>query len=161
MSFTRMPQLRSFDACGTFPWGVRAVLGYDRELCREATTAFSRELSRSLKYRAKKLLGLRSISDAHTGLIVTTHRLDGALRLNLHLHVLGLDGVYVRDDNGELMFHALPTPTSAEVEDIARRTAKRLHRAFQAQGRASPWDEEQSRGIDDSEPLRFDHPCIE
>src|SRR5690606_24065614 len=38
----------------TFPWGVRAVLGYDRELCRVAASAFAKELSRSLKHRAKR-----------------------------------------------------------------------------------------------------------
>ena len=33
----------------SFPWGVRAVLGYDKELGREAASAFAKELSRSLK----------------------------------------------------------------------------------------------------------------
>jgi hypothetical protein len=69
-------------------------------------------------------------------------RTDGALRLNVHLHVLGLDGVYVEDESGELRFHALGTPSSVEVADVARRTALRLHRAFQKKGRQSPWDDE-------------------
>ena len=126
----------------TFPWGVRAVLGYDRELCREAVSAFARELSRSLKRRAKRELGLSSVDDALTGLVVVVQRTDGALRLNCHLHVLGLDGVYVEDEQGELGFHILGTPPSAEVRDIARGTALRLHRAFQKKGRQSPWDDE-------------------
>jgi hypothetical protein len=42
----------------------------------------------------------------------------------------------------ELRFHVLGTPSSAEVRDIARRTARRLHRAFQKKGRPSPWDDE-------------------
>ena len=50
--------------------------------------------------------------------------------LRCHLHVLGLDGVYVEDEQGELRFHALGTPSSAEVRVIARRTALRLHQAF-------------------------------
>jgi hypothetical protein len=79
----------------TFPWGVRAVLGYDKELCRVAASAFAKELSRSLKQRAKRELGLSSVDEALTGLVVVVQRTDGALRLNVHLHVLGLDGVYV------------------------------------------------------------------
>jgi hypothetical protein len=51
----------------TFPWGVRAVLGYDKDLCREAASAFAKELSRSLKRRAKALLGLSSVDQALTG----------------------------------------------------------------------------------------------
>jgi hypothetical protein len=125
----------------SFPWGVRAVLGYDRELCRAATRAFAKEVSRSLKRRAKQELGLASVSDALTGLVAVVQRTDGSLRLNVHLHCLGLDGVYVRDQHGVLQFHALPTPSSTEVADIARRTAQRLHQAFRKQGRSSPWDE--------------------
>lgn len=68
-------------------------------------------------------------------------RTDGALRLNVHLHVLALDGVYVRDESARLEFHPLTTPSRAEVEDVARRTARRLHRVFRKEGRHSPWDE--------------------
>ncbi|MEO8183370.1 MAG: hypothetical protein ABI895_31435 [Deltaproteobacteria bacterium] len=42
--------------------------------------------------------------------------------------------------DAELTFHPLPTPSAAEVADVARRTAKRLGRAFKAEGRPSPWD---------------------
>ncbi len=56
-------------------------------------------------------------------------------------HVLALDGVYTEGADGKLSFHALPTPTAAEVSEIAERTAKRLHEAFQKQGRVSPWDD--------------------
>ncbi len=125
----------------SFPWGVRSVLGYDRELCRDAAAAFAQELSRSLKRRAKVLLPLPCLSDALTGSICVVQRTDGALRLNVHLHVLALDGVYTEAADGTLSFHALPTPTAAEVSAIAERTAKRLHEAFQKEGRVSPWDD--------------------
>ena len=46
------------------------------------------------------------------------------MRLNVHAHVLALDGVYVRDGpEGALAFHALPAPTRIEVTEVARRTA--------------------------------------
>jgi Putative transposase len=124
----------------TFPWGVRAVLGYDKRLCARAVSAFVSELSRSLRRRANKLLGLASVSEAHTGAVAAIQRTDSALRLNVHVHVLALDGVYVRERaNGPLVFHALPTPSRTEVAEVARRTAERLARAFKAQGRPSPW----------------------
>ena len=77
----------------SFPWGVRAVLGYDKALCRAATCAFEKEVSRSLKRRAKQLLGLQSVSLALTGLVAVVQRTDGALRLNVHLHCLGLERI--------------------------------------------------------------------
>jgi len=76
------------------------VLGYDRELCRDAAAAFAKELSRSQKRRAKALLGLARMADALTGSICVVQRTDGASRLNVHRHVLALDGVYTEDASG-------------------------------------------------------------
>ena len=81
----------------SLPWGLRALLGYDRTLCSEVISAFVGELSGSLRRRAKRLLGLGSVADAHTGAIASIQRTDSALRLNVHAHVLALDGVYVRE----------------------------------------------------------------
>ena len=55
------------------------------------------------------------------GLVTFVQRSDGALRLNVHLHTLALDGVYVRNADGKLGFHALPPPTTAEVHAVAKR----------------------------------------
>jgi hypothetical protein len=55
---------------------VRAVLGYDKDLCREAVSAFAKELQRSLKHRAKRELGLASVDDAFTGLIAVVQRTE-------------------------------------------------------------------------------------
>jgi hypothetical protein len=145
----------------SFPWGVRAVLGYDQDLCRAAVSAFVRELSRSLKHRAKARLGLSSVDQALTGSVAVVQRTDGALRLNTHLHVLALDGVYLEDEHGELRFHPLPTPTAAEVARIAQRTARRLHRAFAKQGRQSPWDDAHAWGDSgESDPLSVEQPGL-
>ena len=121
----------------TFPWGLRALLGYARDLCAEVVAAFAKELQRSLKWRAKALLGLGTVQEAFTGLVVAVQRSDSALRLNVHLHVLALDGVYVRDGPGDaLLFHPLPTPCHAEVAATAARTAARLDKLLNARGRS-------------------------
>ncbi len=36
----------------TLPWRLRYLCGYDNALCRDALTAFIRELMRSLRHRA-------------------------------------------------------------------------------------------------------------
>ena len=111
----------------SLPWGLRALCGYDRVLCADVVAAFVLELSRSLKRRAKRLFGLDSVADAHTGAVAAIQRTDSALRLNVHAHVLALDGVYIREKkDGPLVFLPLPTPTREEVAEVARRTAKRI-----------------------------------
>ncbi len=121
----------------SLPWGLRALLGYDRTLCAEVVSAFVGEISRSLCFRAKQALGLRSVADAHTGAVAAIQRTDSALRLNVHAHVLVLDGVYVRDEKTDtLVFYPLPTPTRAEVAAVARRTAERIEKLLRAHGRS-------------------------
>jgi hypothetical protein len=71
---------------------------------------------------------------------------------------LVLDGVYVRDaTTRELEFHSLPTPTTAEVADVALRTAQRLDKLLRAQGRSLLPDD-----CTDPEPLalQLDHPAL-
>jgi hypothetical protein len=119
----------------TLPWPLRYAVGYDKKLCAAVFDAFVKELMRSYKRRAKRLLGLASMRHAHTGTVTFVQRFDSALRLSPHGHVLALDGVYVRDAQGALSFHPLPEPSLAEVHDVAARTATRIERALHKLGR--------------------------
>jgi hypothetical protein len=122
----------------SLPWGLRALCGYDRELCAKVVNAFVQELSRSLKRRAKQELDLASVKAAHTGAVCAVQRTDSALRLNVHLHVLALDGVHVRDaERGTLRFEALDAPSQADVLEVARRTAECIDELLRASAEAS------------------------
>ena len=142
----------------TLPWGVRALLAYDQKLCTQVLHAFVSVARRSLAKRAKVLLGLKSVRHVLTGAVAAIQRTDSALRLNVHFHVLVLDGVYVRNaTSGELEFHTLPTPTRAQVAEIAERTALRLEKALRARGRSLQPDD-----YTDPEPLplQLEHPAL-
>jgi hypothetical protein len=78
------------------------------------------------------------------------------LRLNVHLHSLALDGVYVRDDDdGPLVFHALPEPNADEVAQVARRTAERIVKLLVKLGRSL--DPEMDELPD---ALELEHPAL-
>jgi len=104
--------------CATGYAACRGASGYcsatRRRLCAAVVSAFVKELSRSLKRRVKSPLELRSVADAHTGCVVSIQRTAGALRPNVHMHVLGLGGAYVRDAEECLRLHALPQPTRVD-----------------------------------------------
>ncbi len=144
----------------SLPWGLRALLGYDKRLCADILAAVIAELGRSLKWRAKKLMGLPSVSDALTGAVGAVQRVDSALRLNVHFHILYLDGVYVLGDgrryDSPLTFHDLPTPTRAETTEIASRIADRVEVILKKHGRSLHVDEA------DSEPteVQLEHPAL-
>ena len=142
----------------SFPWGLRVLLGYDRSLCAEVLGAFAEEVSRSLRWRAKRLFGLESVEDAHTGAITFVQRFDSALRLNVHSHVLALDGVYVEragdaGEAGALVFMALPAPSADEVLDVAQRTAKRVAALLEKRGRALDGGDDASSKLAQDQPV--------
>jgi len=120
----------------TLPWELRVRAGYDRELCALVVDTFVRELQRSYRWRAKRLFGLSSVEDPCTGTVTVIQRFDSALRLNVHLHTLALDGVYVKTDAGGLRFLRLPRPSEDEVYDVAFRTAKKVIAVLEKKGRS-------------------------
>lgn len=137
----------------SFPWGLRVLLGYDRNLCADVLGAFAEEVSRSLRWRAKRLFGLKSVEDAHTGAITFVQRFDSALRLNVHSHVLALDGVYVEGEAGALSFMALPAPSADKVLDVAQRTAKRVAALLDKRGRSLEESEDESAKLAQDQPV--------
>jgi hypothetical protein len=60
------------------------------------------------------------ISQAHTGAVTLIQRFDSALKLNLnlHFHVLFIDGVFSPKSNGDLRFHWVNAPTSKELNAL-------------------------------------------
>jgi hypothetical protein len=50
------------------------------------------------------------------------------LGLNVHFHPPALDGVYVRQADGSLLFHPLPAPTDEDVARITRAVCRKVHR---------------------------------
>ena len=134
-----LPRVRIRHWICSLPWGLRALLGYDRKLCAEVVSAFMAEVDRSLRWRAKRELGIASVTRAYTGGVVAVQRTDSALRLNVHGHALVLDGVYVhQNDNpcAPLEFRELDTPTHADIADVASRTAARIEKILRAHGRS-------------------------
>ena len=65
----------------SLPWMLRYPMGYDRALCADVLRVFVGALKRSLRWRAKRALNLRSVRDALVGAITFVQRSDSALRL--------------------------------------------------------------------------------
>jgi len=104
----------------SLPIRLRYRLAYDKELCAKAINLFVREVFRWYRWCAKVELDLDSVSEAKCGSVTFVQRFDSAVRLNVHLHMLALDGVYVRDEeDGSFTFYSLPEPTTEDVARVA------------------------------------------
>ena len=72
---------------------------------------------------------------ARTGAVTLIQRFGSALNLNVHLHMLFLDGAYVDNKYGAaLRFQWIKSPTSEELAKLTHTIAKRIGRFLERQG---------------------------
>ncbi len=71
---------------------------------------------------------------AHAGAVTLIQRFGSALNLNVHFHMLFLDGVYVERPDGRLRFRWVKAPTSAELSQLADAIARRVGRFLERRG---------------------------
>ncbi|MDB3935740.1 transposase [Granulosicoccus sp.] len=74
------------------------------------------------------------VTEAHTGAVTLIQRFGSALNLNLHFHVLFIDGVFSPKSNGELRFHRVNAPTSKELNALVATISERVARYLERQG---------------------------
>ena len=113
----------------SLPFNIRYILAYNAELRAKVLGIFVRQIHRWYRFTAKSELGLESVSESQCGAVAFMQRFDSGLRLNLHFHVLTLDGVYVpaqTDSNERPTFFGMPEPTDEDVLDVALRTRKKV-----------------------------------
>ena len=73
-------------------------------------------------------------STAQTGAVTLIQRFGSALNLNIHFHMLFLDGVYAEQSDGKLRFYQTKAPTEAELAQLTAILAHRIGRYLERQG---------------------------
>jgi len=71
---------------------------------------------------------------ARTGAVTLIQRFGSALNLNIHFHMLFLDGVYVDQPNGAARFRWVKSLSSAEITRLTHTIAHRVGRFLERQG---------------------------
>lgn len=74
------------------------------------------------------MLPFFSRTTAQTGAVTLIQRFGSALNLNVHVHMLFLDGVHVERTDGSLRFRWVKAPTSAELSELTATLARRIGR---------------------------------
>ena len=73
-------------------------------------------------------------STAQTGAVTLIQRFGSALNLNIHFHMLFLDGVFTEPADGGLRFQPTKALTAAELSELAHTLAFRIGRYLERQG---------------------------
>ena len=114
----------------TFPFELRGRLGFDGELLSELCGVVNEVLlgfyERNLRSESqRRLAALAAAADSEGGpcklqggTVTVVQRTSGDLRLNPHLHVVALDGVFAARPAGAPEFVQAPTLSSLDVSEV-------------------------------------------
>jgi hypothetical protein len=98
----------------------------------DALTAVLGIVYRVISNHLIRKAGLKQ-STAQAGAVTLIQRFGSALNLNIHFHLLVLDGAYVRSSD-RLEFRRVPPPTRAELDEILATITRRVGRHLQRRG---------------------------
>ena len=113
----------------SFPYPLRFLFAARPAMLSQVLGIVYRATSTFLIRRA----GLRVGAGARTGAVTLIQRFGSALNLNVHLHMLFVDGVYTFDDERPRS-HRGCAPTRPELQRLLRAIAARVTRALERQG---------------------------
>ncbi len=106
----------------SLPFDVRAHAAYDARILARIIRAFANALAARYRRWANGV----GIGDHAHGAITFVQRFGSSLNLNVHLHVVVVDGVFSRNDG--LLFTSAPRPTPEDllsvIQDVRRRLLK-------------------------------------
>jgi len=131
----------------TVPWGRRFLLARHPAMIRGVLGIAKREIFGW--YRDD--LARRGLAGGQTGSVTVVQRFGSALRLNVHFHMLVLDGCYVEGTDGAVQFHRAHQPSTADVEELVARISAGVERWLALQGYGD--DEEVDSDPDDGQEL--------
>jgi hypothetical protein len=129
------------------PHRLRYRLAYDHRLCRTVLQVFVRALRSAYRRQGRR----QGRGGGETGMVTSIQRFGGAVNAHLHFHTLVLDGLFVREPDGTLRFHAAALPTDEDVRWVVARVRRRLERL----GLAAV-----SSDTDDADPLAEESPAL-
>jgi hypothetical protein len=105
----------------SLPFDVRARAAYDARFLTEIIRAFARALGERHRHWARSI----ALEQSEFAAITFVQRFGSSLNLNVHLHVVVIDGVFSRD-RGALAFTPASPPTRTEMLVIIRKVRKRI-----------------------------------
>jgi hypothetical protein len=104
----------------SLPYELRRLAAFRADVLTALGRGFVDAVFASYRQRAQR----RGIADGQCGAINFVQRF-GSMNLNVHFHVVVLDGVFARDADARVQFHAAPPPAREELDAIVRRTRDR------------------------------------
>jgi hypothetical protein len=113
----------------SFPFQLRFLFASRPELMGKALGIVHRAIASHLVKKAGK-----TQKTAQTGSVTLIQRFGSALNLNVHFHMLFLDGVYAKNKYGKATFQRTNAPTQEELARLVHTISHRVARYLERQG---------------------------
>jgi hypothetical protein len=104
----------------TFPVQLRLWMARSKLLCAKVCEKVCAELTAHLQQAA-------GIEDGLSGLVVFIQRFGSAANLNIHFHVIALDGVYEKKSTGRLKFYPAQAPSNETIQNLVSNIATKTN----------------------------------
>lgn len=113
----------------SFPYPLRFLLSSNPLVMSKVLGIVNRVISTHLIKKA----GVKA-TQAQTGAVTLIQRFGSALNLNVHFHMLFIDGAYQEKHNGQLRFHRVNAPTASELNTLVAAISQRVAGHLERQG---------------------------
>ena len=113
----------------SFPFPLRYLFAAHPQAMGKVLGIVYRAISTRLIHKA----GF-SLKNGATGAVTSIQRFGSALNLNIHFHILFLDGVYVYHDDRPPEFQRVKAPDKSELEKLVQLISQRVSRCLERQG---------------------------
>jgi hypothetical protein len=135
----------------SFPFQLRFLFASRPELMGRVLGIVHRAISAHLIQKA----GFTRKS-AQTGAVTLIQRFGSALNLNVHFHMLFLDGVYTTTPRGKSRFHRTNAPNQQELTELVHMISHRVAGFLEREGILERDDENSYLALDegDEDPMR-------
>jgi hypothetical protein len=119
----------SVNGFSAFRTPLRFLLANNPQVLSKVLGIVNRVISTHLIKKA----GVKA-TQAQTGAVTLIQRFGSALNLNVHFHMLFIDGAYQEKHNGQLRFHRVDAPTASELNTLVAAISQRVVGHLERQG---------------------------
>jgi hypothetical protein len=127
-----LPRVRVRQWVLSLPFALRLRLAFHHDLALRVHAVMARAIESRYRARARSL-GERG---GRGGSVTVIQRFGSDLRLNVHFHLLALDGVFVDEPGGGRRFVTIAAPTHDEMHELLAVIVKRITLLLDSRGLA-------------------------
>ena len=113
----------------SFPYPLRFLLSTSPHVVSRLLAIVNRVISTWLIKKA----GFKKVQ-AQTGAVTLIQRFGSALNLNVHFHILFIDGVYQMTPKGQIRFHRVLAPAARDLNTLVSKISHRVARYLEREG---------------------------